>query len=137
VAACRRILVIESNADAGVALCELLDVWGHNAILAGTGRQAIREALHGSPDVVIIDLGLEDMDGCKLVQLVRAEPTGRPPVIIAYSGSAHREAQALNAGCDVFVLKPAVDELESLVCLDRAGVRQYAATAGSAAARHR
>lgn len=44
-------------------------------------------------------------------------------MIIAYSGIHHREAGALSAGCDAFVLKPAVEELESLVGLAR---RMYA-----------
>jgi CheY-like chemotaxis protein len=135
--ACRRILVIESNPDAGAALCALLETWGHNAIFAETGRQGIRETLHGTPDVMILDLGLRDMDGCEVVRLIRAEPGGDRPVMIAYSGSPHREAQALDAGCDVFILKPNVEEMELLVGKTREEVRKFVETAGPAMTRPR
>jgi CheY-like chemotaxis protein len=135
----RRILVIEDNPDTGAALCALLKTWGHNAVLAETGRQGLREALAGSLDVIVVDLALGpvDLDGFKIVRLIRAEPTGAMPIIIAYSGAHHREAEAMQAGCDAFILKPAVEELESLVGLARVDVRKYAAYAGSALARRR
>ena len=137
IAPCRRILVIESYPDAGAALCALLETWGHNAVLAESGGQGIRLALKGSLDVIIVDLGLDDMDGCKVVQLIRAGPSDTVPVIIAYSGSPQREAGALHAGCDAFILKPAIEELRTLVGLARADVRHYTAYAGPALARRR
>jgi CheY-like chemotaxis protein len=136
-AACRQILVIESSADAGAALCALLETWGHHAVFARTGRQGLRQALQGSLDVIVLDLGLDDMDGCRLVQLIRAEPIGAVPVIIAYSGSHHREAETREAGCDAFILKPSIEELESLIGLSRKEVRKYADTAGPSASRRR
>jgi len=136
-AACRRILVIESNADGGQALRDLLEAWGHNPTLADTGRRGVQRAIRESPDVIVLDLGLDDMDGCKVVQLIRSEPTGNLPVIIAYSGFHHREQEALDAGCDAFVLKPAVEELESLIQRTREQVRQFVEAAGPAVARRR
>jgi CheY-like chemotaxis protein len=95
------------------------------------------QALRSAPDVIIVDIGLPDMDGCKVVQLLRADPRGQTPVVIAYSGSAHREQHALDAGCDVFVLKPEIDELEHLVKMTRIEARQFTATAGPVATRRR
>jgi CheY-like chemotaxis protein len=129
--------VIESHPDAGAALCALLETWGHNTTLAETGRQGVRQALKGSFDAIVVDLGLSDLSGCKVVQLIRSDPTGAVPVIIAYSGYHHREGIALQAGCDVFILKPSIGELETLVGLSRTEVRQYAAFAGPATARRR
>jgi CheY-like chemotaxis protein len=135
--ASRRILVIESNADAGQALCALLELWGHNTVLADTGRWGVQSAIRESPEVIVLDLGLPDLDGCKVVQLIRSAPTGNVPVIIAYSGYHHREAEAQDAGCDAFVLKPAVEELESLILGTRQQARRFVETAGSAVARRR
>jgi CheY-like chemotaxis protein len=106
-------------------------------MIAETGRQGIQRAIRESPEVIILDLGLADMDGCKVVQQIRSEPSGSAPVILAYSGYHHREAEAREAGCDAFVLKPAVEELESLIQGTRDQVRQFAETAGPAVTRRR
>jgi two-component system CheB/CheR fusion protein len=133
----RRILVIENHPDSAESLCQVLGVWGHAGTFALGGTRGVAHALRSAPDAIIIDLGLPDIDGCKVVQLIRADPRGQALVIIAYSGSAHREEQALEAGCDAFVLKPELDELEALVKMTRIEARQFTATAGSAASRRR
>lgn len=133
----RRILVIESSADGGESLCALLDAWGHSATCVDSGRRGLRRALMDTPDVIILDLGLADMDGCIVVQRIRSAPTGGVPVVIAYSGYHHREGEALDAGCDAFVLKPQVEELEMLVEATREEARQFVETAGPAVTRRR
>lgn len=87
--------------------------------------------------MIVLDLGLEDMDGCKVVQLIRAVPSGTVPVVIAYSGLHQREAGALHAGCDAFILKPSIEELESMIGLSRQDVRRHSAYAGPAVGRRR
>jgi len=127
--------MIESSADSAAALSALFEAGGHETVLALTGREGLRQARRRSSDVIVIDLGLGDMDGCKVVQLIRAEPAGHVPVIIAYSGYHHRETEALNAGCDAFVLKPAIEELEWLILATRAEVQEFVETAGPAQGR--
>lgn len=131
----RSILVIDSSADSGEALCALLGAWGQRATSVDTGRRGLELALRDAPEIIVVDLGLPDLDGCRVVQLIRAESAGDVPAIIAYSGYHHREHEALRAGCDAFVLKPNVEELESLVGLSRADMRKYAAYAGPATSR--
>jgi CheY-like chemotaxis protein len=137
VGSARRVLVIENQPDNAEALCQVFELWGHCATFTLGGARGVTQALRSPPDVIIIDLGLPDMDGCKVVQLLRADPRGQVPVVIAYSGSVHREQQALDAGCDVFVLKPEIDELERLVMMPRIEARQFTATAGPVAMRRR
>jgi len=129
-ATCRRVLLIESYADGRESLRALLAAWGHKPMVAATGRQGVQRGIRESPDVIILDLGLDDMDGFMVVRLIRAEPTRAVPVIIAYSGYHHREVGALRAGCDAFVLKPAIETLEALVSLSREQVRRHSAYAG-------
>lgn len=111
----RRILVIENNTDGTEALCTLLGLWGHRVSSATTGARGIEIALVDAPEVIILDLGLSDMDGCEVIRRIRAERQSEPPWIIAYSGYNERQAQARDAGCDAFVLKPRLDELESSI----------------------
>ena len=136
-AAVRRILVIEGHADVGSTLCALLELWGHSAMLASGGVRGVTQALRHMPDVIIVDLGLPDLDGCKVVQLIRADARGATPVIVAYSGYAQREREALEAGCDAFVLKPEVEQLASVVKMTREEAWRFVATAGPVAARRR
>ena len=136
-AAGRRVLLIESDADGGEALSVLLEVWGHQPLIAETGRHGVQRATSESPDVIILDLGLDDMDGCEVVQQIRSEASGGLPVIVAYSGSHQREDEARRAGCDAFVLKPAVEELESLIQGTREQARQFSVRAGPAVSRSR
>jgi CheY-like chemotaxis protein len=117
--ACRRVLVIENHVDAGEALCALLETRGHQTALAVSGQRGIQRAVRDRPDVIILDLGLSDLDGCKVAELIRSTRMGHEPLILAYTGYHHRKAEALNAGCDVFVLKPDVEQLESSLMLTR------------------
>jgi CheY-like chemotaxis protein len=133
----RRILVVESNADAGEAVSALLQTWGHQATVVDTGHRAVLRARRDAPEVIILDLGLADMDGCLAVQRIRGAPGGALPVILAYSGSAHREQQTREAGCDAFILKPAVEELEALVQGTREDARAFVERGGPATTRPR
>ena len=112
--ASRRILVIESNADGAEALCSLLEVWGHRVSFASTGARGIEMAIVDAPDVIVLDLGLSDIEGSAVIRRIRAD--GRnAPWIIAYSGYNERRVAAGDAGCDVFVLKPDIDGLQASI----------------------
>lgn len=136
-AAARRILVIEGHADVGESLCAVFELLGHSAMLASGGVRGVTQALRHMPDVIVVDLGLPDLDGCKVVQLIRTDARGATPVVIAYSGYARREHEALEAGCDAFVLKPDVDQLTTVVHMTREEAWHFVATAGPVAARRR
>lgn len=133
----RRVLVIEDDTDGRQGLVALLESWGHSALPAATGSAGLALALREVPDVIIVDLCLGDLDGCDVIRRIRADACGATPVILAYSGYHRREDEALAAGCDVFVLKPAVEELEALLHGTREGARRRAKEHGRALERHR
>lgn len=114
-ASSRRILVIDDSADGLDALRMLLEAWGHRVSGARTGREGVDQALAEQPEVIILDLGLPDLDGCEVARRIRSEPWGSTVTIIAYSGFHRLAEQAKDAGCDHFLLKPAVDELQALI----------------------
>lgn len=108
-----RVLVIEDDTEGGESLCALLHVWGYRVFLAKTGQRGIELAIREAPEYVIVDLGLEDMDGCTVVREIRS--VSRAPFVIVYSGHHRRESAARAAGCDAFILKPSIDDLELLL----------------------
>jgi len=89
-------------------VCEVLRTSGHDARIAGDGGAAMSVAAELRPDVVILDLGLPDADGCDVARRLRALPGGDAMRIIALSGWTRPEdvARAIEAGCDRHLRKP-------------------------------
>jgi CheY-like chemotaxis protein len=104
----RRVLVVDDNEDAANMLGELLEDAGHEVRTAYTGIEALRAAETFLPDVVLLDIGLPDMDGYEVARRLR---TGRARAtkIAALTGWAQpREAHRSEAaGIDVHLVKPA------------------------------
>lgn len=115
VAGGRRILVVEDDVLEAEALVALLELQGHTVSRAETGRLGLEAAIGERLDIVIVDLGLPDLSGCDLIRALRASDRGAEVIILAYSGWHLLEWPAYDAGCDAFVLKPAVDELGELI----------------------
>jgi len=57
----------------------------------------------------VLDLGLPDVDGLEIIRTARALPD--PPAVVAFTGHHRLKADAEAAGCDVFILKPDLDQL--------------------------
>lgn len=104
-----KILVVDDNIDAADAVAVLLECEGHDVRSAYTGRSAIREALAWSPDALVLDIGLPDMDGYELAREIRALELSPPPLLVALSGYGRPSdvQRARDAGFAHHVLKPA------------------------------
>lgn len=104
----RRVLVVDDNEDAANMLAELLEDAGHQVRSAYTGLEAIRVANAFLPDVVLLDIGLPDMDGYEVARRLR---TGRTAgaTIAALTGWAQPQnaGRSEAAGIDVHLVKPA------------------------------
>jgi CheY-like chemotaxis protein len=125
---CRRVLVVEDNQDAQEALRCLLELWGHEAIVAVDGTSGIQCALAHRPDVALVDLGLPTLDGYEVAKQIRAALGTSSPLMIALTGygAPEQRAQALAAGFDLHLVKPVdPDRLATLL-------EEYSATAPSA-----
>jgi len=72
---------------------------------AATGREALSAVMAHRPDLVILDLGLPDIDGVEVTRLLR-EWTRIPIVILSVRGSEHDKIAALDAGADDYLTKP-------------------------------
>jgi CheY-like chemotaxis protein len=112
-----RVLAVDDDPDTAASTALLLTVWGHEVRTARDGTAAVRAAAHFRPDVVFLDLGLPDMDGCEVARQIQRQAE-KPPVIICLSGSGRDEdrCRSQQAGCEHHVLKPAdPEELKRLL----------------------
>lgn len=125
-----RILVVDDEPQIIRALRINLAARHYDVDTAPDGASALRAATHHHPDLVVLDLGLPDMDGLAVLGAIRA----RAPVPVVVLSARHDEAAkvaALDAGADDYVDKPfGVAELMARL---RAGLRRAAAQAGATA----
>ncbi|MBC8570313.1 response regulator [Zongyangia hominis] len=105
------ILVVEDDKAVRNLITTTLEAHGYLYRAAGTGEAAILEAVSGRPDIIILDLGLPDMDGVEIIEKVRG--WSRCPIIVVSARSEDRDKiEALDAGADDYLTKPfSVDEL--------------------------
>ena len=106
--ACRRVLVVEDNADAREMLQVLLECAGHEVATAGDGAGALAEVERFRPEVAVIDIGLPGIDGYEVARTVRAAPDAHRIRLIAVTGYGQAEdrRKAVEAGFDEHIAKP-------------------------------
>ena len=100
-----QILLIEDDPQMRRFLRVTLKSHGYRLIEAAGGEEGLREAASRSPDVVLLDLGLPDMDGLEVVGRLRA--WSQAPVIVLSAREQERDkVRALDAGADDYLTKP-------------------------------
>jgi CheY-like chemotaxis protein len=114
----RRVLVVEDNQDAGEMYRMLIELNGHEALIAENGVLGLEMLKTAHPDIALVDIGLPGMDGYEVARRFRAEPDGDRVLLVAltgYGSSADRD-RSRQAGFDVHLLKPVdPDALKSLL----------------------
>jgi CheY-like chemotaxis protein len=91
------ILVVEDDADMIVALSALLADGGYRVLEARTGRAALHSARLHTPDLILLDLGLPEMNGLDVADHLRSDPIAAAIPIVALTGSWLAETQELFA----------------------------------------
>jgi two-component system KDP operon response regulator KdpE len=102
------ILLVEDEPDLLLALRLLLEDRGHDVVDAATGAEALRLATERRPDVVVLDVGLPDMDGLDVLSELGTWPSGKRPAVVVISAhaSGHTAARARELGCEYYMTKP-------------------------------
>jgi two-component system CheB/CheR fusion protein len=102
------VLVIEDNVDVALTLKMLLEHFGHQVIVAHSGRDGLAKARSRKPAAVICDIGLPDTDGYAVARTLRADPDCRSFRLVAMTGYGRDEdkLRALEAGFDHHLTKP-------------------------------
>ncbi len=106
-----RVLVVEDDPQLLRAMRITLRARGHEVVTAATGRKALSEAAAARPDLVVLDLGLPDLDGVEVIEGMRGW-TSVPIIVLSGRTSGGDKVAALDAGADDYVTKPfGIEEL--------------------------
>ncbi|MFF6995383.1 response regulator transcription factor [Streptomyces sp. NPDC008313] len=99
------VLVVEDDPVIRAALIEVLSGHGYAVKTAHQGFEALREVTQSPPDIVVLDLGLPDLDGLDVLRMIRG--VSRVPVLVATARDDDTEIiRLLNAGADDYMVKP-------------------------------
>jgi two-component system KDP operon response regulator KdpE len=107
------VLVVEDEAPIRRFLKAALEAQGFKLLEATTGAQAIAMAASHNPDIILLDLGLPDIDGLEVIQRIR-EWSHTPIIVISARGKDKEKVDGLDAGADDYLAKPfSVEELSA------------------------
>jgi two-component system KDP operon response regulator KdpE len=99
------ILVVDDEPPIRRFLRTTLEAQGYRVVEAETGAAALVDGLGAKPDVVILDLGLPDMDGLQVIPAIRAT-SGVPIIVLSIRDDERGKVDALDLGADDYVTKP-------------------------------
>ncbi len=110
-----QLLIVEDDERIRTALIRALRDRGHAVSSAGTAMAGLQQAVEERPDLVVLDLGLPDLDGRELLRMLRA--VSAVPVIVATARDDDGSVvQALDSGADDYVFKPfSADHLDARI----------------------
>ncbi len=100
------LLLIEDDAELSAFLKEALEAAGYRVVTAGTGKQGLRELVQWSPNLVILDLMLPDMDGFEICRRIRKYDPKLPILILTGRKEVADRVRGLNLGADDYLVKP-------------------------------
>ncbi|MCU0542394.1 MAG: response regulator [Oscillatoriaceae cyanobacterium Prado104] len=112
------VLAVDDNRDNLDLLTQILDLWGCKCVGASDGCTALAAAFDRTPDLIVLDICLPDIDGIELIARLKAEPTLANVPIIAITALAKTEDRdrILLAGCVAYLSKPFnLDDLEIIM----------------------
>ena len=119
----RRVLVVDDNHDAADSLGMLLQFLGAEVMVVHDGRSALAAMKTFKPSVVLLDLGMPEMNGLEVARRMREDPEARSATLVAVTGWGQREdrRRTQEAGFDYHLVKPAdVGTLQSILSLREA-----------------
>ena len=100
-----KVLIVEDDRAICNFMRRVLEANGYESIAVGTGREAISMLTSHCPDVVILDLGLPDMDGMEVLEQLRTWSL-MPVVVVSARTDEREKVRALDAGADDYITKP-------------------------------
>lgn len=103
-----RVLVVDDNVDVADMIVMLLQLFGHEAKAAYFGQSALETANEYKPDVVLLDIGLPDMNGYEVARHLRKHPQTERVGLIAMTGYGQNSdrQRSREAGIDLHLVKP-------------------------------
>jgi len=106
-----RILIVEDDVAVSNLIATALEMQNYHYEHTSTGKGAVMNVLSHRPDVILLDLGLPDMDGVEIIGKIRSW-SNIPVIVVSARGEDSDKVAALDAGADDYLTKPfSVDEL--------------------------
>ena len=100
-----QILIVEDDEDTAEVVCTLLQDAGYHAAAVDRGEIALSEIARASPDLVVLDINLPDINGLEVLRSVRSE-SFLPMIVLSGFGKDQDRVVALEAGADDYMSKP-------------------------------
>jgi PAS domain S-box-containing protein len=116
----RRVLIVDDNADAAVSLNLFVQALGHETLLAYDGEHALQAFDEFRPHIVLLDIGLPDINGYEVARRLRMRGGGVRIIAVTGWGQPEDRRQSAEAGFDLHLVKP-VDETQLLQVLGAQG----------------
>lgn len=123
-----QILLVDDEVSIQRAMAPLLRSRGYSVSVAGTGREALEMFQRDPADLVILDLGLPDIDGTEVCRRLRQQ-TDTPILVLSARGAEKDKVKALDEGADDYVTKPFGPE--EFLARIRAALRRTSGTDGT------
>lgn len=103
------ILIVDDQPDIARALAMLLEDSGYHAEVAESGRQALDKLHHTTPQAVILDMMMPDIDGSAVLRAMRSDPLMQniPVVVFSADANAQRIEQTIRLGAQDYIIKGA------------------------------
>jgi DNA-binding response OmpR family regulator len=123
------VLLVDDDLDSRLIYGRVLSHAGYRVMEAVGGLQGLNVARMSRPDVIVVDLGLPDIDGLEVIRSLRAEPSTLGSVIIVLTAYVSRldEMSAMEAGGDLFLAKP-IPPRDLVAVIDRMVANRQPAT---------
>jgi two-component system KDP operon response regulator KdpE len=99
------ILVVEDDKPICSFITAILNSNGYRVVVASTGKEGLSLAASYSPDVILLDLGLPDIDGVEVLKGIRGW-SKTPVIVVSARGHERDKVEALDLGADDYIVKP-------------------------------
>ena len=120
-----KILIVDDEPSLLATMAPLLRSRGYEVLTAMSGRAALEAVERDKPDLIVLDLGLPDLDGIEVCRVIREQST-TPVVVLSARGAEADKVRALDMGADDYVTKPfGAEELTARI---RAALRRTEAS---------
>ena len=104
----KTILVIEDSSYLADSLVDMLEISGHQALVANTGRDGVKLALEHKPDLILLDIRLPDIDGYEVYRRIREDSWGKKAKVVVLTASESTEniSKNIDLPSDYVLFKP-------------------------------
>ena len=104
----KTVLVVEDNVLNMKLFHDLLQAYGYNVLQTGDGMEALRLARQHRPDMIIMDIQLQDISGLEVTKWLKDDETLKTIPVVAITAFAMKgdEERYLEGGCDAYIAKP-------------------------------